>query len=240
MPRALLSVSDKTGLIDFARTLQERGWTLLSTGGTARTLREAGVQTTEVSEVTGHPEIMEGRVKTLHPAVHAALLGRRGHPGDRAAMEALGYVPIDLLAVNLYPFRETIARPDATDAEAIEQIDIGGPAMLRSAAKNHENVWVVVDPRDYVRVTTSLEETGESVAGLRRELAAKVFAHTSAYDAAIGAYLEGEESGGEAALPDRIEIDLRRVQSLRYGENPDQAAAFYADEKGRGGLPALR
>ncbi len=246
MPRALLSVSDKTGLIPFARRLSELGWTILSTGGTARALREEGIAATEVADVTGHPEIMEGRVKTLHPAVHAGLLGRPAHRGDAAQMEELGYEPIDLLAVNLYPFRETIAREGVTDAEAIEQIDIGGPAMLRSAAKNHENVWVVVDPADYDQVADAIAG-GEADAGLRRALAAKVFAHTSAYDRAITSYLSApdrpDEAGRteqEAPLPERIDLRLERVQPLRYGENPDQRAAFYRDGSGDGGLPELR
>ncbi len=245
MPRALLSVSDKTGLTTFATALSERGWTLLSTGGTARALREAGLDVTEVSEVTGHPEIMDGRVKTLHPAVHAGLLGRRGHAEDETAMRDLGYEPIDLVVVNLYPFRETIARDGVSFGEAIENIDIGGPSMLRSAAKNHESVWVVVDPADYDRVLAALDE-GSSGELLRRELAARVYAHTSAYDAAIASYLmthPGEEETGEpsdSVTPPRLTLELERVQPLRYGENPDQRAAFYAEAGEASGLPALR
>jgi phosphoribosylaminoimidazolecarboxamide formyltransferase/IMP cyclohydrolase len=188
MPRALLSVSDKTGLLPFARALADRGWTLLSTGGTARALREGGLQVTEVSEVTGHPEMMEGRVKTLHPAVHAGLLGRRANEDDMAQMRAQGYEPIDLVAVNLYPFRETVARPGVTMDDAIENIDIGGPSMLRSAAKNHAGVWVVVDPADYDAILAGLEADD---ATLRRRLAVKVFEHTSSYDRAIAGYLGG-------------------------------------------------
>lgn len=238
MPRALLSVSDKTGLVDFARELHDRGWTLLSTGGTARALRDAGVKVTEVSEVTGHPEIMDGRVKTLHPAIHAGLLGRREHVGDMTEMGDLGYEPIDLVAVNLYPFQQTIARPGVTDDEAIEQIDIGGPSMLRSAAKNHESVWVVADPADYSRVLEALD--ADDAAGgrrLRRELAARVFAHTSRYDEGIATFLQSRvESPGVdgEALPASIGIRLRRGQVLRYGENPGQAAGFYLDESDRG------
>ena len=243
MPRALLSVSDKTGLIPFATALRERGWTLLSTGGTARSLREAGLEVTEVSDETGHPEIMEGRVKTLHPAVHAGLLGRRSHEGDREQMRALGYEPIDVVAVNLYPFRETVARPGVTTEEAIENIDIGGPSMLRSAAKNHEDVWVVVDPADYERVIAALDGEGAEGRRLRRELAVKVYDHTARYDAAIAAFLgsrsEGAPAESEEALPERLDLALVRAQSLRYGENPDQAAAFYA-EGAAGGLPGLR
>jgi phosphoribosylaminoimidazolecarboxamide formyltransferase/IMP cyclohydrolase len=227
MPRALLSVSDKTGLLPFARALADRGWTLLSTGGTARALREGGLQVTEVSEVTGHPEMMEGRVKTLHPAVHAGLLGRRANEDDMAQMRAQGYEPIDLVAVNLYPFRETVARPGVTMDDAIENIDIGGPSMLRSAAKNHASVWVVVDPADYDAVLAGLD--GDDA--LRRRLAVKVFAHTSAYDRAIAEYLGG---GGS------MTIELEKVQDLRYGENPDQRAAFYRDTAADGGLAAMK
>ncbi|MBW3630685.1 MAG: bifunctional phosphoribosylaminoimidazolecarboxamide formyltransferase/IMP cyclohydrolase [Gemmatimonadetes bacterium] len=233
MPRALLSVSDKTGLLPFATELGARGWTLLSTGGTARALRDAGLTVTEVSEVTGHPEIMDGRVKTLHPAVHAGLLGRRAHSGDQEQMRSLGYEAIDMVVVNLYPFRETIARPGASVDDAIENIDIGGPSMLRSAAKNHESVWVVIDPADYERVLGGLELQAHEAAGVRRQLAAKVYAHTSAYDAAIAEYLgtltRGTAGAGSGSLPDRIDLSLTRIQSLRYGENPDQPAAFYSD-----------
>ncbi|HEX2081309.1 MAG TPA: bifunctional phosphoribosylaminoimidazolecarboxamide formyltransferase/IMP cyclohydrolase [Longimicrobium sp.] len=245
MPRALLSVSDKTGVVDLARELHGRGWTLLSTGGTARALRDAALPVTEVSEVTGHPEMMEGRVKTLHPAVHAGLLGRRENADDVAQMRAHGYEPIDLVAVNLYPFRETVARPDATLADAIENIDIGGPSMLRSAAKNHASVWVVVDPADYSAVLAALDAGNEERAlTIRRRLAAKVYAHTSEYDRAITDYLSralgGEEVDGPAELPPRVTISLAKVQDLRYGENPDQPAAFYRDEAAAGGLAALR
>jgi phosphoribosylaminoimidazolecarboxamide formyltransferase/IMP cyclohydrolase len=242
MPRALLSVSDKTGVVELARALLERGWTLLSTGGTARALHDAGLPVTEVAAVTGHPEMMDGRVKTLHPAIHAGLLARRAHPGDVEQMRAQGYAPIDLVAVNLYPFRETVARTGVTVADAIENIDIGGPSMLRSAAKNHERVWVVVDPADYGRVLAGLDAAEADAAALRRELAVKVFAHTSAYDGAIAAYLGGvgKEAAAEPALPDALEPRLRKVQDLRYGENPDQRAAFYRDEAAGDGLPAMR
>ena len=248
MPRALLSVSDKTGLVDFARALHGRGWTLLSTGGTARALREAGLPVTEVSEVTGHPEMMEGRVKTLHPAVHAGLLGRRANADDVAQMAAHGYEPIDLVAVNLYPFRETVARPGVSVDEAIENIDIGGPSMLRSAAKNHESVWVVVDPADYERVLASLDAADGEGRKLRRELAVKVYAHTSAYDRAITEYLGRVGIDGQTAsasiestdFPAEVSLKLEKVQDLRYGENPDQPAAFYRDSGAAGGLPAMR
>jgi len=253
MPRALLSVSNKAGLVPFAGELSRRGWELLSTGGTARALREAGLTVTDVSEVTGHPEIMDGRVKTLHPAVHAGLLGRRGHPGDEAQMAELGYAPIDMVVVNLYPFQETVAREGVTREEAIEQIDIGGPSMLRSAAKNHESVWVVCDPDDYSRVLEALDDEQDAALALRRELAVRVFAHTSAYDAAIAAYLGSstvreqtpdaaseQASDAAPALPSTLQLGLARVQNLRYGENPDQAAAFYRDRSASGGFPQAR
>ena len=230
--RALLSVSDKRGLVDFARELAALDWEIVSTGGTADALRQAGVPVLPVEQVTGFPEMMDGRVKTLHPKVHGGLLARRHHPGDRAALAQHGITPIDLVAVNLYPFRETVARPDVTFEQAIEQIDIGGPSMLRSAAKNHRDVIVVVDPDDYPVVITALKsgDMARGVSpGLRRELAAKVFAHTAAYDAAIHRYLTRDAAG----WPERITLALERRQELRYGENPHQAAALYAtDEPG--------
>jgi len=263
MPRALLSVSDKTGLVEFARTLVERGWTLLSTGGTARTLRDAAVPVLDVAQVTGHPEMMDGRVKTLHPAIHAGLLGRRANEDDVAQMREHGYSAIDLVAVNLYPFVQTVARPGVTRAEAIENIDIGGPSMLRSAAKNHESVWVVVDPADYAAVLAGLDAGDLKARDLRRRLATKVYAHTSAYDAAIAQYLSaadaadaaeaaraaGSTGAAEAGAPagsgqedfgPEITLALEKVQDLRYGENPDQPAAFYRDRGQSGGLPGMR
>ncbi len=250
MPTALLSVSDKSGLVPFARALAERGWTLLSTGGTARTLREAGLEVVEVSEVTGHPEMMDGRVKTLHPAVHGGLLARRSHAVDMEEMRAQGYGTIDLVAVNLYPFRETVAKPGVGVEEAIENIDIGGPSMLRSAAKNHESVWVVADAADYDRVLAALDSPPAETLPLRRELAARVYAHTSAYDAAIAGYLEGlvrngevgaaEPAPGVEAFPAELALSLEKVQDLRYGENPDQRAAFYAEAGAESGLPGMR
>ena len=225
MKRALLSVSDKTGIVDLGKGLVARGWQLLSTGGTARALRDAGIEVTDVAEVTGHPEMMDGRVKTLHPAVHAGLLARRDREDDLAALEEQGYGPIDLVAVNLYPFRETIARGGVGLAEAMEKVDIGGPTMIRSAAKNHRDVWVIVDPSDYEGVLTALDGEGDGVA-FRRSLAAKVFRHVSGYDQAVAGYLEGE--AGEAdVLPDEFSLSLHKLQGLRYGENPDQQAAFY-------------
>jgi len=224
--RALLSVSDKRGLVAFARELVALRWELVSTGGTAEALRHAGIPVLAVDQVTGMPEIMEGRLKTLHPKVHGGLLARREHAGDRAALAQHGITPIDLIAVNLYPFRETVARPEVTEAEAIEQIDIGGPAMLRSAAKNHRAVIPVVDPDDYPVVLAALQ-AGDVPPALRRTLAAKVFAHTAAYDAAIHRYL----TRGAPGWPERVTLALERRQELRYGENPHQAAALYATEE---------
>lgn len=250
--RALLSVSDKSGIEAFGRALTELGFELLSTGGTARTLREAGLEVTDVADVTGHPEIMEGRVKTLHPAIHGPLLARRDVDGDMKALEDHGYAPIDVVAVNLYPFRETVAKTGVTVPQAMGKVDIGGPTMIRAAAKNHEHLWVVVDPDDYTRVVEGIRRAdGDRTQGLalRRELAAKVFEHISAYDTAIAEFLgkaageteSSDESPGEpTGLPVVLHPRLGRVASLRYGENPDQAAAFYAPEgPSRRGIAAL-
>jgi phosphoribosylaminoimidazolecarboxamide formyltransferase / IMP cyclohydrolase len=234
MKRALLSVSDKKGIVELGRALSERGWEILSTGGTADALRDAGLDVTNVSDVTRHPEMMDGRVKTLHPAIHAGLLARRDRNDDMAALDEHGYSPIDLVAVNLYPFRETIAEGDVSVGDAMEKVDIGGPTMIRAAAKSHKDVWVVVDPADYDAVVEAIDG-GEDVA-LRRRLAAKVFGHVSAYDAAVASFLAGPDTGD--VLGDRIEASLRRIQTLRYGENPDQQAAFYGPEKAAG-LSAL-
>jgi phosphoribosylaminoimidazolecarboxamide formyltransferase/IMP cyclohydrolase len=233
MPRALLSVSDKSGLVDFARGLAALGYDLVSTGGTARALRAAGLAVADVSDVTDFPEMLDGRVKTLHPAVHGGLLARRDLPEHMAAVAAHGIAPIDLVAVNLYPFRETVARPDVTPDEAVEQIDIGGPSMLRSAAKNFDAVTVVVDPADYPAVLAELRGGPGGAAGRdhRRRLAAKVYAHTAAYDAAIAAWFADQD--GER-FPERLTLAAERVQPLRYGENPDQRAAFYAERRGEG------
>ena len=234
MPRALLSVSDKRGAVEFAAGLVKLGWEIVSTGGTAHALGKSGVPVTPIEQVTGFPEMMDGRVKTLHPAVHGGILARRGEKGDLEALTAHGFGPIDLVAVNLYPFRETIARPSTSLADAIEQIDIGGPSMLRSAAKNHESVWVVVDPTDYRRVLDALKQGGTDIV-LRRALAAKAFTHTAAYDGAIGAYLAGGRAG---ELPPTVVLVLERHQALRYGENPHQQAAFYATGE-PGGIASL-
>ena len=220
--RALLSVSDKTGLVDFARRLRALSFEILSTGGSAAILREAGIEVTEVSSVTGFPEVMDGRVKTLHPAIHGGLLARRGTDEDVMNEHGIGW--IDVLAVNLYPFEATIARSDCTLSEAIENIDIGGPAMLRAAAKNHARVLVVIDPTDYDRVIDGL--TADDTSKLREQLAVKAFAHTANYDAAISGYLRGHYAP-EELFPEALVLGWKRAQTLRYGENPHQQAAFY-------------
>jgi phosphoribosylaminoimidazolecarboxamide formyltransferase/IMP cyclohydrolase len=230
MPRALLSVSDKSGLLDLARGLHALGWELLSTGGTARALRDADVPVRDVADVTQFPEMLDGRVKTLHPAVHGGLLARRDLSEHMAAIAEHGIAPIDLVVVNLYPFRQTAARAGVSPEDVIEQIDIGGPSMLRSAAKNFASVTTVVDPADYPRVLAALS-AGEDFAELRRRLAAKVFEHTAAYDAAIASWFAAQE--GER-FPERITLALERAQGLRYGENPGQAAAFYVERAGAG------
>ena len=224
--RALISVSDKRGLIPFAEGLSKLGIEILSTGGTCRSLRDAGIHVVEVSEKTGFPEIMDGRVKTLHPTIHGGLLGRRGT--DEAVMEEHGIEPIDLLAVNLYPFEQTIARADATIDDAIENIDIGGPAMIRAASKNHDGVAVVVDPDDYDDVLESLKNDRLSL-DARRTLAAKAYAHTASYDTAITKYLSS--SLDQNPLGDRILYSGSLVERMRYGENPHQEAAFYIDQQ---------
>jgi phosphoribosylaminoimidazolecarboxamide formyltransferase/IMP cyclohydrolase len=226
--RALLSVSDKTGLIPLAQTLAQAGVELLSTGGTAKALRDAGVKTTDLSAYTGFPEMMDGRVKTLHPKIHGGLLYIRGNEKHEAAARSHQIQPIDLVVVNLYPFEQTVAKPDVTLPEAIENIDIGGPSMLRSAAKNHESVTVVVDPADYEEVARQITANGGTSLELRRKLAAKVFARTAAYDAAIAAHLHGAfEPDAPGTLPASLSLNAPRAQSLRYGENPHQAAALY-------------
>ena len=228
MAKALLSVYDKTGLVEFARGLVDLGWELIASGGTARLLAGNGLQVTEVADYTHSPELLGGRVKTLHPAIHGGILAQ-DTPQDRATLDERGWSAIDLVVVNLYPFVETIAKSGVSEAEAIEQIDIGGPSMLRSAAKNHAAVLPIVDPADYPRVLAALD--ADAIPGsLRRELAAKVFTHTSVYDAAIGAYLAGTDGD---ALPPFLSLALTRQMTLRYGENPYQRAALYvSDEPG--------
>jgi len=224
--RALVSVSDKRGLIPFVSGLVELGVEILSTGGTCRQLRDAGLEVTEVSEKTGFPEIMDGRVKTLHPIIHGGLLGRRGI--DENVMQQHGIEPIDLLVVNLYPFEQTIARDDATIDDAIENIDIGGPAMIRAASKNHDGVAVIVSPDDYDGVLEHLNNGTLSIEE-RRRLAAKAYAHTASYDTAITRYLSA--SLGDDALGERFLYSGRLSERLRYGENPHQSAAFYVDQR---------
>jgi len=227
--RALISVSDKTGVVDMAKGLAALGAEILSTGGTAKALREAGVPVTDVAAYTGSPEILEGRVKTLHPKIHGGLLGRRSVPAHVEQMKQQGIGPIDVVVVNLYPFESTIAKPGCTVEEAIENIDIGGPSMLRSAAKNHEDVVVVVDPADYSRVLAALT-TGQVPADLRKELATKVFQHTGRYDSLIAAYLERQIGGGKTvSFPPILSLQFERVDTLRYGENPHQQGAFYRE-----------
>nr|WP_298415505.1 bifunctional phosphoribosylaminoimidazolecarboxamide formyltransferase/IMP cyclohydrolase [uncultured Halomonas sp.] len=226
--RALISVSDKTGIVDFARELSERGIEILSTGGTYRLLKEHGIAVTEVSEHTGFPEIMEGRVKTLHPTIHGGILGRRGQ--DDEIMAKHDITPIDLVAVNLYPFAATIAKPDCTLTDAIENIDIGGPAMLRACAKNHAYTTVIVDSDDYSRVLDELRSHEGSVSDATRfDLAVKAFEHTAGYDGAIANYLGGMTPGNESRFPRTYNLQLHKKQSMRYGENPHQQAAFYVE-----------
>lgn len=229
MPRALVSVSDKRGIVELCRTLVQRGWDIVSTGGTAKLLQSEGVAVTPIDEVTGFPEMLDGRLKTLHPAVHGGILARRDRPDHLQALAAQGFTPIDLVVVNLYPFRETVARPNVTREEAVEQIDIGGPTMLRSAAKNHEAVLPVVDPDDYGRLLEVLAN-GAPDPSFRRDLARKVFAHTAAYDAAIAQYLSTDDD----ALPRTLGLVAERIATLRYGENPAQRAAVYATAEPRG------
>ena len=226
--RALLSVSDKVGLVPLARVLAAAGVELISTGGTAKSLREAGLNVIDLSAYTGFPEMLDGRVKTLHPKVHGGLLYVRGNAHHEAAVSTRGIQPIDLVVVNLYPFEQTVARPNVSLEEAIENIDIGGPSMLRSAAKNHESVTVVVDPADYEQVAEQIKVTGCTTLELRRKLAAKVFARTSAYDTAIAAHLaQAFEAAPVAAVPSALRVQSPLAQLLRYGENPHQKAVLY-------------
>ncbi len=228
--RALLSVSDKTGLVPFAQTLVAAGVELISTGGTAKALREAGLAVKDISEHTGFPEMLDGRVKTLHPKVHGGLLYIRGNAGHEAAVREHGIQPIDLVVVNLYPFEQTVANPNVSLHDAIENIDIGGPSMLRSAAKNHDSVTVIVDPADYAEVAKQVSESGQTTLALRRKLAAKVFARTAAYDGAIAAHLAkefSESTGGDSWQ--RLSLNAPVAQTLRYGENPHQKAVLYGD-----------
>ncbi|MES9965739.1 MAG: bifunctional phosphoribosylaminoimidazolecarboxamide formyltransferase/IMP cyclohydrolase [Sedimenticola sp.] len=226
--RALISVSDKTGIVDFARALHERGIQILSTGGTARLLSEQSIPVTEVSEYTGFPEMMDGRVKTLHPKIHGGILGRRGT--DDQVMADNGIAPIDMIVVNLYPFEQTVANPDCDLPTAIENIDIGGPTMLRAAAKNHADVTVVVDADDYGRILEEMDQNGGSVTDATRfDLAVKTFEHTSNYDGAIANYLGTRLAEEPSDFPRTINLQYRQVQTMRYGENPHQKAAFFVE-----------
>ncbi len=225
---ALISVSDKTGVVDFAKTLvSEFGYTILSTGGTAKLLAEKGVPCTEVSDYTGFPEMMDGRVKTLHPKIHGGLLCLRANADHMKQAQDNNIKMIDLVVVNLYPFEATVAKPNCTLEDAIENIDIGGPSMLRSAAKNHLDVSVVCDCNDYASVIEATRVGGDTLIQLRRKLALKVYQRTSAYDAAIATYLNSKYNDGE--LPETLNIGLPLVQKMRYGENPHQQAALYGD-----------
>jgi len=236
--RALISVSDKTGAVELASELSGLGIELLSSGGTARLLRENGIAVIDVAEYTGFAEMMDGRVKTLHPKIHGGILGRRGI--DDAVMQEQDIRPIDLVVVNLYPFEQTIAGPECTLPQAIENIDIGGPAMIRSAAKNHDSVGVVVDSSDYPVIVSELKSNqGVLSAPTRFRLAAKAFAHTAHYDAAIAGYLQNQVATTGVAFPEQLLIAQERVQIMRYGENPHQQAAFYRDPEPPAGSIAL-
>ena len=242
LQRALLSVSDKSGIAEFARALAALGVQLLSTGGTAKLLEKEGVPVTEVSAHTGFPEMLDGRVKTLHPKIHGGILARRDSRAHMQAIAGAGIAPIDLVVVNLYPFQAAVADPDCRLEDAVENIDIGGPALLRSAAKNHAGVTVVVDPADYARVLAELRAQGEVSAATRFDLATKAFAHTAAYDGAIAGYLSSlDAAGARSAFPRVLSLQFAKLQDMRYGENPHQRAAFYRDAQGvPGGIAACR
>ncbi|MGH8599934.1 MAG: bifunctional phosphoribosylaminoimidazolecarboxamide formyltransferase/IMP cyclohydrolase, partial [Burkholderiales bacterium] len=229
--QALISVSDKTGVVELAQRLRGFGAVILSTGGTARLLRDAGIDVTEVADYTGFAEMLDGRVKTLHPKIHAGILARRDLPDHVSALTSAGIPAIDLVVVNLYPFSRTVARPDCTLDEAIENIDIGGPSMVRGAAKNYRHVTVVTDPADYQPLLDEMASAGGAVsAATRFQLAQKAFSHTAAYDGAISNYLTTWQNETEReTFPERLNLQFDRVQVLRYGENPHQNAAFYRD-----------
>ena len=231
--RALISVSDKTGVVEFAKNLQELGIEIISTGGTHKALENAGVKVTGISEVTGFPECLDGRVKTLHPKIHAGILAIRSNPNHMKQLADLNVEPIDIVAVNLYPFKQTILKDTVTREEAIENIDIGGPTMLRSAAKNYQDVAVVVDPADYSKIIEELREKNEVSADTKFYLCSKVFEHTAHYDALIASYMKKERK--DESMPETITLTYEKAQDMRYGENPHQKAAFYrevADNKG--------
>jgi phosphoribosylaminoimidazolecarboxamide formyltransferase/IMP cyclohydrolase len=245
--RALLSVHDKTGIVELARGLRALGVEVLSTGGTARLLRESGIEVRDVSDVTGFPEMLDGRVKTLHPAIHGGILARRDRPEHLAALERRRIAPIDLVVVNLYPFEQTVAKPGVSPVEVVEQIDVGGPALIRAAAKNHGSVAVMTDPAQYEAVLGELRTNGGVVGSeTRHRLAREAFRRTAQYDAAIAAWLRSPDAeparppAAPDAMPLRLVVEAERVQSLRYGENPHQVAAFYRPGGGgRSGLGAL-
>ncbi|HEU0265120.1 MAG TPA: bifunctional phosphoribosylaminoimidazolecarboxamide formyltransferase/IMP cyclohydrolase, partial [Geobacterales bacterium] len=230
--RALISLSDKTGIVEFARELIGFNVQILSTGGTAKLLRDAGLPVTDVSDFTGFPEMLDGRVKTLHPKIHGGLLGMRGNPEHVAKMAEHNILPIDLVVVNLYPFEATVAKPGVELAEAIENIDIGGPTMLRSAAKNHQDVTVIVDHTDYGRVLAEMKENRGAVsAATNFALAVKVFQHTAAYDGAISNYLGQRLTPEPVEYPATFTMQFKKAQDMRYGENPHQSAAFYTERE---------
>ena len=230
--RALISVSDKSGIVDFARALADHGVEVLSTGGTCRLLREAGLRVTEVSDHTGFPEMMDGRVKTLHPKIHGGILGRRGT--DDAVMAEHGIPPIDLVVVNLYPFEATVANPDCSMEDAVENIDIGGPTMVRAAAKNHRDVTIVVSAGDYARVLEELSaHDGHTTFATRFDLAIRAYEHTAAYDGMIANHFGCLTDGGSPRYPRTFNLQLHKVQEMRYGENPHQSAAFYREAQQR-------
>lgn len=224
--RALISVSDKTGVVEFAKALEQLDFEIVSTGGTAKALADAGIKVTGISEVTGFPECLDGRVKTLHPLVHAGILAMRSNPEHMRQVDALGVTLIDVVAINLYPFKATILKPDVTLEEAIENIDIGGPTMIRAAAKNWQDVAVVVDPADYDKVIEEMKAGGVTKQ-TKFALAGKVFEHTAAYDALINNYLRKQR--GEDPFPEQFTMTYEKVQQMRYGENPHQKAAFYQE-----------
>jgi len=247
MPRALLSVSDKSGLAELAAGLRDRGYELVSTGGTARALEQAGLPVVAVSEVTGVPEMMDGRVKTLHPRIHGGILARRRHDGDRASLAEHGITPIDVVVVNLYPFVKAAANPATPFDALVEEIDIGGPSLVRAAAKSFDDVLVVVSPADYAPVLAELDRPGGPSRAFRFDLARKAFAHTAQYDAAIASTLAGVRLDGETAtretagpFPPVLQTSLRKVRDLRYGENPHQSAALYTGFGSQPGYAVLQ
>ena len=225
--RAIISLTDKTGVVEFAKELDALGYEILSTGGTWKVIHEAGIPVTQVSDVTGFPECLDGRVKTLHPMIHAGILAMRSNPDHMAQIEKLGVTPIDIVAINLYAFKSTILKPGVTREEAIENIDIGGPTMLRAAAKNYQDVSVIVDPADYATVVDELKANGKVSVETNLRLAYKVFNHTAAYDTLIQSYLRKQTNS--PLFPEKLSLTYEKVQDMRYGENPEQAGAFYRE-----------